>query len=288
MSEVGRLLHRIAMEPPFRLLGRALARRSSSVCTRALWDASERPAYLLGVLAAAEQALRDSVPEICAVEFGVAGGEGLLALQHEAAAVEAATGVRVRVYGFDMGGGGLPAFVGDHRDHPDAWKPGDYPMDLAKLRPQLTDRTELVLGNVSETVEQLFRERGAPPLGFVSVDLDLYSSTRDALRVFTLPDTRMLLHVPMYFDDVHQIMNHRFAGEFLAIDEFNQASHGVKIDRWHGVSGGRPFPESPYLDRMYVAHDLVNVSGRAREPDSVVLPLESPRHEGRLSRPGSA
>ena len=84
----------------------------------------------------------------------------------------------------------------------------------------------------------------APPIGFVSIDLDLYSSTRDALRLLALPDKRMLWHVPLYFDDITFLFNHKFAGELLAIEEFNRDNALVKIDRWYGARTGRPFPET--------------------------------------------
>lgn len=90
--------------------------------------------------------------------------------------------------------------------------------------------------------------------------MDLYSSTRDALQVLSLPGKRMLMHLPMYFDDVKRIFNHRFAGELLAIDEFNALNENVKIDRWRGITEGRAFPESDWLERMYVAHDLEAIS----------------------------
>lgn len=267
-------LQRLAKEPPFRILARSILKRLNvSVRTRARWDISRRPAYLLGVLAAAEQALKQQAPEISVIEFGVAAGEGLLTLQSEAAAVEAETGIRIRVYGFDAGPTGLPAFIGDYRDHPDTWRPGDFPMDVPALRSRLADRTTLVLGSVGETVPTFFRDFRPPPVGFASFDLDLYSSTRDALQLFCVPAKRMLWHVPLYFDDVGSIFNHRFAGELLAIDEFNDRVASVKIDRWHGVKKRRPFPERSFLERLYVAHDLDAISNAALERDNVALAL---------------
>ena len=94
----------------------------------------ERPAYLVGIHQAARRAIKEGVRAISAIEFGVAGGNGLLAIEREAGAVEAELGVSIRVFGFDNGPAGLPAFIGDHRDHPDKWRPGDFPMDEARLR----------------------------------------------------------------------------------------------------------------------------------------------------------
>ena len=266
-------LKRLEMEPPFRLFVRAILKRFPvRASTRAWWDISRRPAYLVGVCQASRQALRDGIRAISVIEFGVAGGEGLLALQREAEAVERESGVVVRVFGFDNGPAGLPAFIGDHRDHPDKWKPGDFPMDVDRLRERLAPRTSLVLGDVAETVPRFFDDNDIPPVGFIAFDLDLYSSTSQALRILTLPGKRTLDHVPLYFDDVEHAISHRFAGDLLAIDEFNRANDHVKIDRWRGLRGDRPFPEASYLGKMYMAHDLQAISARAL----VRAPLQRP------------
>jgi hypothetical protein len=254
---------KLAMEPPIRLLSRALLKRLPvSSSTRAVWDLSVRPAYLLGVLYAARRALRERVGEISVIEFGVAGGDGLLALEQEAASVEKELGVAIKVFGFDNGPAGLPTFIGDHRDHPDKWKPGDFPMDEALLRSKLGPRTTLVLGNVKETVPAFFDDPSVPPVGFVAFDLDLYSSTAAALPILSMPGRRTLDHVPLYFDDTEHSISHRFAGELLAIDEFNQVNDQVKIDRWRGLGSDRPFPEASYLRKMYMAHDLQAISSK--------------------------
>ncbi len=267
-------LFRLGKEPPLRLLVKTiLMQLKVSVKTRALWDISERPAYLMSVLTAAQQAVKQNVPEICVIEFGVAGGAGLVTLEREAAAVEKETGVKIKVFGFDIGAAGLPSFIGDYRDHPDAWQPGDYPMDEKLLRSRLTNRTTLVLGNVGETVPDFFKNFQPPPIGFVSFDMDLYSSTRDALQILTHPDAKLLWHVPLYFDDIGFVFNHKFAGELLAIEEFNQKSENVKIDRWREAGAGRPFHENPLLERLFVAHDLSAISNVVLKRSVEKLPL---------------
>jgi len=155
-----------------------------------------------------------------------------------------------------MGAKGLPEFIGDHRDHPEKWKPGDFPMDEDALRARLAPETTLILGHVRETSARFFAEHQPPPIGFVSFDMDLYSSTRDAFQIFTQPGKSMLWHVPLYFDDMGSFTYHRYAGELLAVREFNEQDHGVKIDTWAGVRDERPFPERTYLGHMFVAHDL--------------------------------
>jgi hypothetical protein len=96
----------------------------------------------------------------------------------------------------------------------------------------------------------------------------LYSSTRAALQILTIPGKQMLLRVPIYFDDVAELHSHRFAGELLAIAEFNAVNDTVKIDQWRGITEGRAFPENGWLKRMYLAHDLKAISSATpiREP----------------------
>jgi hypothetical protein len=246
-------------EPPFRLITKAVIKRLPvSVRTKARWDTCPRPQYLAGVLAAADEAKQEGVGEISVFEFGVAGGNGLLALGDVAAAVEAETGIRIAVYGFDTGSG-LPELTGDYRDYPDHWQPGDYPMNEAALRSRLRSNTRLVIGNVRDTLPQIIPGIHQP-IGFVAVDVDIYSSTCDVLRIFSNRSRKMLRRVFMYCDDVDLMFTHRFAGELLAIEEFNQSDAGVKIDCWRGITKQRPFPEAAWLNRMYIAHDLEAIS----------------------------
>lgn len=247
----------ILKEPPFRRLVKPIVRALPvGIPLKALWDAVDRPEYLFGVLYAAEHAKGEGHPAVSVIEFGVAEGYGLLALQKHAGAVAHYTGVDIYVYGFDSGHG-LPQSTGDYRDHPDVWKSGDYQMNEAGLRRQLAGRTTLTIGDVGTTaMTQTF----AAPVGFVSLDLDFYSSTSAALQVLLREDVQLLRRVALYFDDLDAAYNHRFAGELLAIEEFNMDSKKVKIDQWRGLQSGRPFPDADWLRGMYIAHNLAAIS----------------------------
>lgn len=248
-------VERLAAEPGVRLVSRAVVKAMiSDVAVRARWGVDPYPHYLAGVLAAAELAKRDGVAHICALEFGVAAGRGLLALQRHAEAVERYTGVKISVTGFDSGTG-LPQLTGDYRDHPDYWQAGDFPMNGPALISRLDlRRTDLVLGPIAETLPA-WTAANTVPIGFIAFDVDLYSSTRDALRVFAEART-CLRRVACYFDDVDNDVSHAWAGEQLAIAEWNAASPDVKIGTWHGLTNGKPFPDAPYWRRMRLAHDL--------------------------------
>jgi|SRR5579875_478544 len=77
-------------------------------------DATERPAYAYCAYHAAALAKRLGYRAVSALEFVVAGGNGLVFLDSFAGEVERGLGVRVELYGFDTGRG-LPA-PGSSRD----------------------------------------------------------------------------------------------------------------------------------------------------------------------------
>jgi hypothetical protein len=126
------------------------------------------------------------------------------------------------------------------------------------LRAKLAPRTTLIIGDIADTIERFHEAYKPSPIGFMSIDVDLYSSTVAAFR--TLDLCPILRHVAIYCDDIELALCHRWAGELLAIDEFNDKHANLKIDRWRGVRNGRPFPETPWINRMFICHDLESIS----------------------------
>jgi hypothetical protein len=76
--------------------------------------AVDRPHYGYCVYHGALLAKRLKYDTISVIEFGVAGGNGLLNLEHHAEQVSSQLGIAIQVYGFDSGAG-LPA-PADYRD----------------------------------------------------------------------------------------------------------------------------------------------------------------------------
>jgi hypothetical protein len=216
-----------------------------------------RAHYGFGLLHAARLASRLGVARISALEFGVAGGNGLVALEDHAARVTRETGVEVSIYGFDSGAG-LPPPV-DYRDLPYAWEAGFYAMDPEKLRTRLRSAS-LIIGDVRETTRH-FGDRNPPPIGFISFDLDYYSSTVGAFEIFALADRFLLPRVFCYFDDVAGGPNfcyNEFTGELLAIAEFNAAHHDRKIARVAGLRHNFGSLPARWHEQMYVAHQFTH------------------------------
>ena len=211
-----------------------------------------RPNYLWCTLHAANVARHAELDAISLLEFGVAGGSGLAALEAAAADAEAAFGVEVEVYGFDTGQG-LPA-PKDHRDAPFLMEAGDFPMDPQVLRDRLR-RAELILGDVEETVGA-FSARDTAPVGFISFDLDYYSSTRDALRLLDGAHDSLQPRILCYFDDVHGYPWGDSNGARLAIREFNESHEERKVDQLHGLRYLLPRSEfeARWPEAIYLAH----------------------------------
>jgi len=251
----------VAKEPPFRLASRVIVKYLPfDIETKAVWDVVPRPQYLAGLIQATKEAMKDKIDAMCAIEFGVAGGAGLLELQKYAVEVGRHFGIRIDVVGFDTGSG-LPNFCGDYRDHPDQWRPGDYPMDEVLLRSKLFPSTRLIIGNVADTVENFVNTQQTAPVGFISFDMDFYSSTSEALKIFSFKSRNILKRVTLYFDDVADMpIYHQAAGEYLAIKQFNESQTGVFIDKWYNVKNNRPFPERFWTNKMYIAHHLDAIS----------------------------
>ncbi len=193
--------------------------------TYGLW---QRPAYAYCIYQAGLMANALGITGITAVELGVAAGAGLLAMESHAREIGGCLGIDIDVVGFD-GGCGMPEPT-CYKDLPYVWANGDYRMDEAALRKRLTS-ARLVIGDVGKTFPEFARQLHRP-LGFVSFDLDYYSSTKQAFDGFLGPSSTRLPRVYCYFDDVlwpERAMYSEFTGELAAIREFNDENQFLKI-----------------------------------------------------------
>lgn len=211
-----------------------------------------RPQYLWPLIHAAHVGRALNLPKIAALEFGVAGGNGLLALESAAAAATELSGTEVEIFGFDTGSG-MPA-PADSRDAPWLIEPSYFKMDEAALRARLRN-AQLVLGPVAETVSEWSRS-GHPPIGFIAFDLDYYSATMEAFRVLEGDPERLLPRVPCYFDDLFGYGWTDFTGELAAIDDFNASHDQRKIGKIHGLRFELPTEEfqRPWHEKLYLSH----------------------------------
>src|SRR6266567_7010704 len=114
---------------------------------RIKYDIFDRPEYAYGVYHAARLARGTGVTRLSVIEFGVAGGAGLLALERIAEQVGRFFRIDIDVLGFDSGVG-LPRPPDDYRDHPYLWDEGYFRMDENLLRSKLRS-AKLILGDVA-------------------------------------------------------------------------------------------------------------------------------------------
>jgi hypothetical protein len=211
-----------------------------------------RPHFVWGVVQGAHLARALGIKRISVIEFGVAGGNGLICLEQVAAGVERALDIKIDVYGFDTGGGLPPPK--DHRDLPNLWTERAFPMDAAELRGRLK-KARLVLGLVKETIGQ-FVDARPHPVAFISFDLDYYSSTMEAFELLDAEKELLLPRVYCYFDDILGFTYSDFAGERLAIADFNASHRLRKISPIYGLRYFLPAPydQARWNEMMFIAH----------------------------------
>jgi hypothetical protein len=211
-----------------------------------------RRPYAWGILQGANLARSLGINRVSVIEFGVAGGNGQIEMERIAAEVEKRFDVQIDIYGFDTGAG-LPGPM-DYRDVPNLCSEGLYRMDSDKLRGRLK-KSQLVLGDVKETIIEFSRSRPAP-IAFISCDLVLYTSTVDALRVLEAEENILLPRIHCYFDDVLGFTLGDCNGERLAIHEFNQSHERRKISPIYGLKHYLPhrcFNEM-WVEKFWMAH----------------------------------
>ncbi len=214
----------------------------------------QRPYYTWGMAHAAYLAQNLDIPRITAIELGVAGGNGLVAMENAAEYLDRALGIAIDVVGFDSGAG-LPK-PQDTRDLPNLWSQGDFAMDEDALRARL-QRAQLRLGLVEETIPSFLASDFAP-IGFISFDLDYYSATVAAMPLLETTPDRILPRVQCYFDDILGFTFADFNGERLAIHEFNDTHPRRKISPIYGARNYVPprLSHANWTEKLFMAHML--------------------------------
>jgi hypothetical protein len=211
-----------------------------------------RPSYTWGVLHSVHLAKTLGINRVSVIEFGVAGGNGLIALDRVAEKLESMMGVVIDVYGFDTGVG-LPK-PEDYRDLPNLYTESSFCMDVDGLKKRL-NKAQLKLGLVENTIPQ-FIDSGAAPVAFVSIDLDYYSSTMQAFKILEAGAALLLPRIHFYFDDIMGFTFSEYNGERLAIADFNRSNDMRKISPIYGLEYFLPaqHAHAPWAEQFYMAH----------------------------------
>ena len=192
-------------------------------------NALKRMQYAYICFHAAKLGKKLGYKKISVIEYGVAGGQGLLILEDHVKEIEKYFDIEIDIYGFDTGEG-LPEPI-DYRDLPYHWKKGFYSMNHDDLKNKLK-KAKLVIGNIEDTSKTFFANHNPAPIGAVIHDFDFYSSTKTALTMMKKNEKYFLPRVFSYFDDTignELELYNDYTGERLAINEFNKNSNDIKI-----------------------------------------------------------
>lgn len=236
------------------LIRRTARRMNYSVDFQVDMLAVERPHYAWCMLNAARLARRLGHDRISAIEFGVAGGNGLAYMCDFARDVKRVTGVAIECYGFDTGER-MPKPEGPF-DLPYWFAAQQYRMDQPALRARVP-QAHLVIGDISRTIAGFLDSHRPAPIGVIFNDTDYYSSTRESLRLFEQAAARPEHFLPrlfLYFDDVlgsELEMYGAHNGQLRAIDEWNASQDAVRIHRNQNLIHQDYLP---YRYQIYYAH----------------------------------
>lgn len=196
------------------------------------FGAIERPHYAWCMLRSVDLAKRLGYSKISGIEFGVAGGNGLVFMRRFADALQEKTGIAIECYGFDTGSG-MPEPEGP-RDLPYWFRQSQYAMEVKRLEERLGN-VHLVIGDIRDTVSRFVEEYNPAPIGFIFNDTDYYSSTFASLQLFnhaiSNPDNFMP-RIFQYYDDIIGSAWEMYGtsnGQLAAVEDFNNIQQHTKI-----------------------------------------------------------
>ncbi|MBT4764626.1 hypothetical protein HOO14_06490 [bacterium] len=176
-----------------------------------------RPHYAYALVSTAKEAVKLGYRKISILEFGCAGGSGLVDLEYIGNQISEVLKIEFEIYGFDAGTG-LPQ-SNDYRDCLYMWSAGEYSMDRVKLEKYL-NTTRLIIGDTKDTVPEFIKEKAHATIGAVFIDVDYYTSTKSCLNIFNYSDNNYLPRVFVYLDDT--LLTSESTGELLAVNEYNE------------------------------------------------------------------
>ena len=219
------------------------------------YDLVIRPQHAFGLLNAADQAKLRGFDKLTVVEFGVANGAGLMNLIAVAEKVTKITGVKIHIYGFDTGEG-MPEPI-DYRDHPEYYNTGDFPMNKALLEEKIKGKATIIYGPIKEKITEFISNISEKaPIGFVAIDVDYYSSTKDVLELFKAKATCFLPLTYVYLDDVFMPHHNEKCGELLAVSEFNEEQSMRELSYHRFFENQRIFKNAIWVKQLYYFHVL--------------------------------
>lgn len=203
------------------------------------------------------------------IELGVRNGTGLSFIIKVCKFLTDRIETKYNIYGFDTFDG-MPKLEDGYKDHKEIWKEGQYKPDISyeEITKNFKEKATLIKGNVKDTISEFLDNLDIEyPIGFISLDLDLYSSTKSGLKILT--DTNPNKYCPtvlMIVDDQDFLLTYNdWCGEGLAINEFNENNKLRKIQN-----------RKEFYQRMRFGHVLDHVlrTGEEQSDYSCALKLK--------------
>jgi hypothetical protein len=208
-----------------------------------------RPHYETILLESCYEAKLLGYDEVSVIELGVAGGNGVIALEKYKLKIQKLLNIKINIYGFDTGEG-LPK-TNSIYDLPFYWKENNYKVNKNILKNKINSK--IYYGDITNTIDKFII---IPPKNIVSIffDLDLYTSTKNFLdQIYKIEDF-LCPRVYCYFDNIFCPENwiSQFNGELLAINEFNQQNNNIKIG--HSVDSLKDFRFPLAKNLLFMMH----------------------------------
>jgi hypothetical protein len=146
------------------------------------------------------------------------------------------------------------------------WNTGEFkPPDVNAIRNNLPSWAHLLVGDTLSTIPEFTEKFVDSKIAFVSLDLDYYSSTVSALKLFEMQPDHYVPAVPVYVDDVDDLISYNeWCGEAAAINEFNQAHEFRKISQKYNFN----------IQRFHVCHVLDHPvrTGEIKLSNQLIIP----------------
>src|SRR3984885_5601214 len=150
-KRLGRFLYERFPEPLHLNILSIFVALFGSYKARIAFDLVVRQQYAFSLLKTADLAKAQGLKSVTVIEFGVAAGAGLMNICNIARKITRLTGVEFQIFGFDSGQGMPPPR--DHRDHPEVFSEGSFPLiDRGALIRALPRNARLILGDIQETL----------------------------------------------------------------------------------------------------------------------------------------
>jgi hypothetical protein len=150
-------------------------------------------------------------------------------------------------------------------------------MEPERLRAAVPAGVDLLLGPIEETMPGFLSSLSPDaPLAFATLDVDLYHSAKQALRLFDGEASCYLPFVTVYVDDVMEPTHSIYAGELLAIEEFNREHPLRKLEPDRFLRYRRVYKHAEWLAHMYKLHVFDHPRRTDVSPPSQILAFENP------------